>query len=217
MGETVSTAGMILKTFDHAEYDKRLIVLTSEIGKITVFARGVRRQGNKNMASTEPLVFGGFRLFEGKSAYNLCDIEAANYFEGIRTDMESMCYASYFADLAERVTRENNDEAEILKLLYRTLQALLTPSLSNRFIRSVFELKLVMLCGEYGEEERKLLPGTREALRYMEQSSVKDLFSFRLKEENETELRKLAEEYRRRSIPGEFKTLEVMRDMGYTD
>ncbi|MCR5486718.1 MAG: DNA repair protein RecO [Lachnospiraceae bacterium] len=215
--ETADTAGMVLKAFDYAEYDRRLILLTSELGKITVFARGVRRVGNRHMAACLPLVFGGFRLFEGKTAYNLYDVEVTNYFEEIRNDMEAVCYASYFADLTERVTRENNDESEVLKLLYRSLQALLSPAIPDSFVRAVFELKLVMLNGEFGETGMPLLKGTERAVAYIESAPIQDLFSFRLKEENEKELEALSERCRKKCVPGDFKTLEVMRDMGYTN
>ncbi|MBQ7464422.1 MAG: DNA repair protein RecO, partial [Lachnospiraceae bacterium] len=81
MSELVSVSGMVLKAFDHAEYDRRIILLTRQMGRITVFAKGVRRQGSKHMASTEPFVYGDFKLFEGKSAYNLAEADIKNYFE----------------------------------------------------------------------------------------------------------------------------------------
>ena len=34
MNDLVTTTGMVLGSFDYQEYDKRLIVLTSEIGKV---------------------------------------------------------------------------------------------------------------------------------------------------------------------------------------
>ena len=95
MRETVNTAGMILRTADYAEYDRRMVVLTSEMGRITVFARGVRRQGSRHMAATEPLVFGGFKLFEGKSAYNLQDVEIVNYFKVKADGGEQIFYPIY--------------------------------------------------------------------------------------------------------------------------
>ncbi len=218
MRETVNTAGMILRTADYAEYDRRMVVLTSEMGRITVFARGVRRQGSRHMAATEPLVFGGFKLFEGKSAYNLQDVEIVNYFEKIRSDMENMCYASYFADLTEHVTRENNDESEILKLLYRSLQALMTSSIDNRLVRSVFELKLVQLQGLYPGVPGMpgLLKGTAEAMVYLAGAQIKDLFSFKVNVETAGQLAQTADSYRKKYIPGAFKSLEVMQEMGYT-
>ncbi len=217
MSDLLQTSGMVLKAFDHAEYDRRLIVLTKDVGKITVFAKGVRRQGSKNMAASEPFVYGNFKLFVGKSAYNLAEADVVNFFEEVRFDMERMCYASFFADIVEYSTRENNDEALVLKLLYRTMQALVSDKLENGFVNSVFLLKLIMLNGEYAgaESEGNILPGTKRAIEYIEESDIKDLFAFRVKEEAGEELKKISLKRRDGFVKVRLKSLEVMNDMGY--
>ncbi|MBQ9607767.1 MAG: DNA repair protein RecO [Lachnospiraceae bacterium] len=217
MNDLVTTAGMVLGSFDYQEYDKRLIVLTSEIGKVTVFARGVRRQNSKFMGMTDPFVFGEFRLFAGKSAYNLSGIEVSNYFEKIRLDMEHMCYASYFADLADYSVRENMDGKNMLLLLYRSLQALDTKSIDNKLIRAVFELRMVMENGVYpGLPAGNILPGTANALSHIERADIRELYSFKVNGDVMTEICRVADEYRQRYMQGKFKSLEVMRDMGYS-
>ena len=217
MTDLITTAGMVLGSFDHQEYDKRLVVLTSEIGKVTVFARGVRRQNSRFMGMTDPFAFGEFRLFAGKSAYNLSGLEISNYFEGIRLDMELMCYASYFSDLADYSVRESMDGREVLLLLYRSLQALDTESIENRLVRAVYELKMVMENGVYpGLPARRILPGTANAMEHIERADIRSLYSFKVKEEVLDEMCLIADEYRQRYLNGNFKSLEVMRDMGYS-
>lgn len=215
MNDLVITSGMVLKSFDHLEYDKRLVVLTPDIGKVTVFARGVRRQNSKYIGMTDPFVFGEFRLFAGKSAYNLSGLDVSNFFEGIRLDMERMCYASYFADLADYSVKENMDGRGVLLLLYRSLQALDTESIGNKLVRAVYELKMVMENGVYpGIPDRSILPGTVTAMGHIEKAEIKDLYSFRIKPEVEAELSGIASEYRQRYLDGNFRSLEVMRDLG---
>lgn len=217
MRDTVNVTGMVLKAFDYGEFDRRLVVLTADRGKITIFAKGVRRQGSKFMAASDPFVFGSFRLFEGKSAYNLYDAEITSYFEELRMDMECMCYASYFADVADYYSRENDDDAEMLKLLYRAIQALLINSIDRRLVRAVFELKSIALNGEYPgiPRGRKLLAGTENAMQYIEHSGIRELYSFKVSSEVMTELAAVADEYRKRYIQAEFKSLEVMEKLGY--
>ena len=39
-----------------------------------------------------------------------------NYFDTLKKDLDLIYYASYFCELASYLTRENNDELEILKI-----------------------------------------------------------------------------------------------------
>ncbi|MBQ8956472.1 MAG: DNA repair protein RecO [Lachnospiraceae bacterium] len=217
MSEPVNATGMILKAYDYSEYDRRLIVLTREFGKITVFAKGVRRINSRFMAASEPLVYGRFKLFEGKSAYNLGEAEISNYFEDIRLDMENLVYASFFCDLAEYCTRENVDESDILKLLYRALQALLSKNLDNGLIASAFQFKLIMLNGEYPgvDAENVKNAGTRDAISYIGSSDIKNIFAFKVNDEIKLELAQIAKKRRRAFVAQDLKSIEVMNDFGY--
>lgn len=130
------------------DYDKRLVILTKEVGKITAFAKGARRPNSAFLACSQPFSFGQFTLYGGKTAYNVMTAEISNYFGELREDFNQLCYGFYFCEFADYLTKENNDETNILKLLYQTLRALTKKSIDVELIRLIFELKIMALNGE---------------------------------------------------------------------
>ena len=129
---------MILQTSPVNDYDRRLVVLTKERGKVTIFARGARRQNSKLTAAANPFCFGVFKVYEGKSAYNLIDVEVRYYFEELRTNVEGAYLGMYFLEYAAWYSRENNDELELLKLLFQSVRAIVKGTIDYRLIRRIF-------------------------------------------------------------------------------
>lgn len=149
MREDLTLTGMVISAIPIGEYDKRLILLTRERGKIHAFARSARRQNSQLLACSQPFTFGQFSVYEGKSAYNLVGAQVENYFLELRQDLELVCYGSYFLELAEYFAKENLDATEELKLLYQSFRALIRRSqaLSAPLIRYIFEWKILAVEG----------------------------------------------------------------------
>lgn len=216
MREQISVTGMVLKTEPVGEYDRRVVLLTRERGKIAAFARGARRQGSRLLASTNPFCFGEFMLYEGRTAYGIAESNISNYFEGFREDFESACYGMYFLEVMDYFTRENNDEKEMLKLLYQSLRALLHPGLNHALVRYIFEIRAVAVNGEYpGLPVRKepYLPSTVYAVDYIVGSGIEKLYTFTVKEQVLSELGEIAENYRKRFVDKKMKSLEILGEI----
>lgn len=148
MPASTIVTGMVLSAMPVGDYDKRLIILTKETGKISAFAKGARRPNSALLACSQPFAFGEFTLYAGKSSYNIMSVEISNYFGELREDLSTLCYGFYFCEFADYLTKENNDEKNILKLLYQSLRALTKKTLDVPLIRAVFELKIMALNGE---------------------------------------------------------------------
>ena len=144
----IEVTGMVLSATQVGDYDRRLVILTKEKGKIAAFARGARRNGSVLTAACQPFTYGVFSLFAGRDAYRIQSVEVKNYFEAVKTDLDALTYGAYFCELADYLTHENTDDREQLKLLYMTLLAIGKKRMSARLIRRVYEIRALALDGE---------------------------------------------------------------------
>lgn len=166
MGANLVVTGLVISAMPMGEYDKRITLLTKERGKITAFARGARRPNSQLLAATNPFSFGEFELFEGRSTYTIAKAAITNYFRKLVYDPMAAYYGFYFMEFADYYCQENNDEKEMLKLLYQTLRALESEHYDNRLVRAVFELKALAVNGEAPNVFGCLSCGKKEKLYY---------------------------------------------------
>ena len=212
MQDLCSVTGLILKVEPFGEYDRRVVMLTRERGKIAAFAKGARRQGSRLLASTNPFCFGEFRLYEGRTSYSISEASIQNYFAPLREDFENACYGMYFLEVMDYYTRENNDEKEMLKLLYQSLRALCHKNLDNRLVRYIFEIKALALNGEYPglPKDKSYEESTAYAAAFIVGTPVEKLYTFTVTEKVLKELQEITDEFRKRFIDRNFKSLEIL-------
>ena len=219
----ITVTGMVLSATPVGDYDRRVVLLTKERGKIAAFARGARRTNSSLLGVTSPFSFGEFVVYEGRTSYTLMSASISNYFSELRTDVEGAYYGFYFLDFAGYYAREANDETELLKLLYQTLRALTNVHIPNRLIRCIYELKAVCIkfsvrkgglvcrkCEIHAPDAVMVGTSTLYTLQYIISSKVEKLYTFAVKEEVLLELENLIRNYLNVYVGRNFKSLEIL-------
>ena len=161
MNQIVLT-GMVLSTMPIGEYDRRVVILTKEQGKISAFARGARRPNSPLVGAVNPLAFGEFTMYEGRTSYTIQSASITNYFAELREDVVGAYYGFYFLEVADYYAKEYTDEREMLKLLYQSMRALINPHIPDRLVRRIFELKALTVNGQAPQVFQCVICGDQE-------------------------------------------------------
>ena len=215
MQDFLEVTGIVLRSAAVGEYDRVVTILTTGKGKISAFARNARKLNNRFMAAVSPFCFGKFKLYAGRNSYTIAEAEITNYFETLRNDLESAYYGMYFLEVADFYTRENNDEAEMLKLLYQSLRALLHNNLDNRLVRLVYECKAMAVNGEFPgvPGDGKLSESAAYTLEFIALTAPEKLYTFMVTESVLLELQEVAAKYREKIWEHHFKSLEMLESL----
>ena len=215
MQDFLEVTGIVLRSAAVGEYDRVVTILTTGKGKISAFARNARKLNNRFMAAVSPFCFGKFKLYAGRNSYTIAEAEITNYFETLRNDLESADYGMYFLEVADFYTRENNDEAEMLKLLYQSLRALLHKNLDNRLVRLVYECKAMAVNGEFPgvPGDGKLSESAAYTLEFIALTAPEKLYTFMVTESVLLELQEVAAKYREKIWEHHFKSLEMLESL----
>lgn len=145
--ERTVVKGIVLRLSDSKESDRILTVLTDEMGKISVVAKGARGRRSKVGAATQLLAYSELVLSESHGWQYLTEAGTIELFDGVRQDVELLSLGSYFAELTEWVASDDAESALLLPHLLNALYALGTLHRPPALVKAAFEMKLMALIG----------------------------------------------------------------------
>ena len=149
MEQNLTVQGIVLSAMPVGEYDRRLLILTRERGKISAFARGARRPKSQLLAASNPFAFGTFEVYEGRDSYTVHRADIDTFFTEVTGDYDILWYGYYFLEVAEYFSLENADEGRRMILTYMALRALANKKMPPDLVRLVYEFKSLVLNGDY--------------------------------------------------------------------
>ncbi len=142
------TKALVLRSVDYKESDKILTLLTQELGKITVSARGCRKKGSPIAASCQLLAWSELVLYDYKGRWSVKEGQTLRLFRGIQADLDRLALGCYFAELAETLAVEGLPSPELLSLTLNSLHALdQMPQKPLALIKTAFEWRCMCLAG----------------------------------------------------------------------
>lgn len=215
MNDSVKVSGMILSASPVSENDKRVVIETVGLGKISAFVRGGRRQGSTLLAASNPFVTGEFTLIPGRDSYRLIEASVKEYFRELAKAQPEVYLGFYFLDLLDYYGREGIDGREMLNLTFVALKALLKKETNKKLVRYIYELRLIAQNGEYVPEADKMDEKLYRICTYITGAPLAKLFSFDLSEDMIKEVQRESESICRRAIDRPLKSVKIL-DLFYT-
>ncbi len=121
---TYLTSGIVLKRRDYREYDRLVTIFTEEYGKIDAVARGVRKIISKLAGHLEPMSYSSFMFARGRMFDVLATSIKLSSFRIPQTDVLAFALSSYFFEAVDRLTRSNQTDRALFRLLVEFLKLL---------------------------------------------------------------------------------------------
>ena len=135
----------MLRRRDAGESDRRLTILTQELGIIDAIAKGARKPASRLAGASEPITASIFGIAAGRSRF-VTQVQPVSSFPGIRSDYDRVLAAQALCELAV-VTLPHEHEASSEFSLLVTALAFLDSGAEPILWLIWSELKLMALVG----------------------------------------------------------------------
>ncbi len=137
---------VVLRHSDWGEADRMLTIFTRELGKLRVVAKGVRRMRSRKAGHLEPFTRVALMLARGRDLWIVTQAETVDAYLPLRDDLERTAYAAYVAELLDRFTYEEGENASLYRLFVEALGRVSTQEDPVPSIR-YYEVRLLDLLG----------------------------------------------------------------------
>lgn len=136
----------MLRHMNLGEADRLLTIYTREHGKLRQIAKGVRRPQSKKAGHLDLFARVSILAARGRELDVITQVEALDAYTGLRTDLDLVGRAAYAIELVDQFTVDGESNADLYRLLTRTLGRLSGGS-ERHGVQRHFELRLLDLVG----------------------------------------------------------------------
>ncbi|HIS28144.1 MAG TPA: DNA repair protein RecO [Candidatus Avamphibacillus intestinigallinarum] len=114
--------GMIIKTQDYGETNRLITIFSGKLGKFSAIAKGAKKPKSRMAAVTQPFILGHYLVYVTKGLSNVQQGEVINSFRPIREDIVKTAYASYLAELVDKLLESKTVEPYIYDQFIKTME-----------------------------------------------------------------------------------------------
>ena len=150
MTSTFHTKAITLSREPFRESDLRVVVYSSDLGRMSLIARGGLKPGSKLAGHVEPFILSDLMVIRGRGGNYLASSIGRNFFIGIKSDLTKLGCAGTVARIIKKETREGfcEEARDIFQLLSTFLAKLEQFKKQNQEMLSLsFLLKFLKLSG----------------------------------------------------------------------
>ncbi|WP_067837017.1 DNA repair protein RecO [Amphibacillus sediminis] len=138
--------GIIIRTQDYGETHKIVTIFSKEYGKIAAIARGAKKPKSRMAAIAQMFIHGQFLIQLGKGLGAIQQGEVIQSYRKIRENIVQTAYASYLAELTDKLMEEKKPDYYLFKQFDATLTAL-SQDKDPIVLVMMYELKLYQIAG----------------------------------------------------------------------
>ncbi len=141
MDESKNTLAFILSSRPYKENDVIVSVFSRDFGKLSLLARGLKKQGSKMSAHLEPLVLSRVMIIKGKNFDYLSAAIIEKAYLNIRNDLSKIFCASEILSLFSELVKENEKDENLFNLLFNFLNLIESDKDFSEEKKIIFQLR----------------------------------------------------------------------------
>lgn len=143
----LSTAALVLRHSDYADYDRMVTLFSPEYGRIDAIARGCRRPKSPLVNAVEPFTSGDFQLYFRKERFSIDQCQIKESFYELRTDYDRLLHGVYWLKLLDVTVMPEVPAPDLFLITLRALAHLNYSDLPPEMLTMAFEMHLMAQFG----------------------------------------------------------------------
>ncbi|MBN8236667.1 DNA repair protein RecO [Halobacillus kuroshimensis] len=138
--------GLVIRTNNYGETHKIVTMMTREKGKIGVMARGAKKPKSRMASVSQPFIHGMYLIQSGSGLGSMSQGEMLSSLRSIREDIVKTAYASYIAELTDKLIEEKQPDPFLFEQLLQTM-VWMNEDKDPNILTMMYELKLFKKAG----------------------------------------------------------------------